>query len=338
MESKLLNPLAIDSKGNFVSIENAQKGQDYYCPKCKEQLTFRKQGTGPHAHRNHFSHKVNSDCHGLSETEIHRTAKEGIYEILLSAIEKHRDFPIAWTCPECGMLFKANLLKRASAVKMELDMGKAKPDIALLDENGEVIVAVEVVFTHEPEPETMAFYNENNIVVVRLDFHSIEECNFLSLKLTYPTSVNVCFKHNCPSCQSMPFPRFIHPLLNADEKYYAVAVAINTPFEEQPFWGLPFSEQDKINAQAYVNEHFSGIQLNYIERLGVHCATFARKPVTITRPHRYVRYGGSPIDYIDSRMDHPQKPRRYTSNKGNHKTSSAKKSYGGKKTGGKRRH
>ena len=165
MAKNLLNPLAIDHNGQFVNIKQAEKGQHYFCPVCKEPLTFRQQGQGPHAHRNHFSHRVNSDCHGVSESEIHKKSKERIYELLKLAIENKENFRITWTCPECGGIFHGNLLQWAKSVEMEKNLEKAQPDIALLDGKGKVLVAIEVVFKHDVEKPTWEFYNENNIVV-----------------------------------------------------------------------------------------------------------------------------------------------------------------------------
>lgn len=206
MANELLNPWALDSNGMLVNAEKAEKGQQYSCPKCHEHLSLCKKGKGPNARRNHFKHKPGSHCSGPSESDIHILAKEGISNIIRSAIEKHQDIPITWTCPECGMDFSANLLKKAKAVEVEKNLGTSRPDIALLDENGKVIVAIEIVYKHEPTDETSKFYNEQNIVLVRYVFHTIEECSFLYAKIKFPDSVNLCFRHNCPSCKSMSFP------------------------------------------------------------------------------------------------------------------------------------
>ena len=337
MATKLLNPWALDSEGKLVNAENAVKGQQYSCPVCKEQLSLCKKGNGPNARRDHFKHRPDSHCPGPSESDIHKLAKEGIYNILHCAIEKHQALPIAWTCPDCGMDFRVNLLKKAKSVEKEKDLGTSRPDIALLDENGNVIVAVEIVFTHEPTTETIKFYNEKNIVLIRYVFHTIEECNFLFAKLSYPDSVNMCFRHSCPSCQSMPFPRKLVPLRNDEGKYTGLAVGIETPFNDEPFLGLSFSEQDKIEAQTFVNERSSTIQINYIEKSGMHWAAFVRKQVVAPHPTRYSRYGGSPIDYIDIRMGRPKSKSSNRSNYGKPKSSTSKKNPGAKKTGGKRR-
>jgi len=337
MVTKLLNPWALDSDGKLVNAETAEKGQQCSCPVCHELLTLCKKGSGPNARRDHFKHRSDSHCPGPTESDIHRLAKEGIHNIIRTAIEKHQEIPIFWKCSECGTGFTANLIKKAKGIEIEKDLGTSRPDIALLDENGNVIVAVEIVYTHEPTDDTIKFYNEQNIVLVRYVFHSIEECNFLDVKLIFPDSVNMCFKHTCSNCQSMPFPRKLIPLQNEECKYNALAVGIETPFNDEPFLGLAFDEQDRVKAQEFIDKRSSKFQLNYIEHSGMHYATFVRKPVVTPRPVRRTRYGGSPIDYIDSSMGYKQGNKRYGSNRGKSYSSSKKRTSGAKKTGGKRR-
>lgn len=266
MEKMLLNPWALDENGNFVSIEHAQKNQEYFCPTCHQPLTYRKKGDGPRAHQDHFSHKSKSKCTGPSESDIHKFAKQGVFEILQSAIENHRDLPISWTCPKCGMIFKANLLKKAKSVQMEKDLDVARPDVALFDENGNVVVAIEIVFTHDVEDNTMRFYDDNGIVLVRIVVHSAEECNNLMQKLQYPDSVNVCFNKSCPRCQSTRLNRGIFALRNENsDGIVGLAVGFSNPFGDEPILGLSFTEQDKLNAITITQKQWPGYQLHFNE-------------------------------------------------------------------------
>ena len=175
MEKQLLNPWAKDCNGRFVSIEHAQPGQEYFCPKCNERLTYRKKGLGPRAHRDHFSHRPDCDCKGYtaheSESAIHKFAKESIFTILDNAIKEHQEFPISWTCRNCNQMFQGNLLQRANSVVVEKEFGSSRPDIALLDTEGRPIVAIEVVFTHDVEENTLHFYQHSSIVLVRVEVH-----------------------------------------------------------------------------------------------------------------------------------------------------------------------
>lgn len=333
MATELLNPWALDSNGMLVNAEKAEKGQQYTCPTCHEYLSLCKKGSGPNARRDHFKHKPGSHCSGPSESDIHILAKEGIYNIIRSAIDKHQDIPITWTCPECGMDFSANLLRKAKAVEMEKNLGTSRPDIAMLDGNGNVIVAIEIVYTHEPTDNTSKFYNEHNIVLVRYDFHSIEECSLLFTKIKYPDSVNLCFRLSCPSCQSMPFQRKLAPLRNEENKIYGFAVGMDAPFFDDPFIGLPFNVQVKQDAHLFVQQHCPQYQLLFRDEQIPH-VLFVR-PQTQPQPkpvNTRSLYRGNP--FAPTPLEKAQKQER---RKNAIKANYAKMSKRTKKSGGKRR-
>ncbi len=265
MDRILLNPCALDANGKYVSVEHAQKGQEYFCPLCHQQFVYCQKGKGPHAHQDHFKHKVNSSCAGPSESDIHRIAKEGIYEILRSAIEKHQDINISWTCTECGLDFKGNLLKRAKKVEMEKNLKTSRPDIALLDENDNTIVAIEIVFTHDVTDKTLTFYDNNNIVLIRILVHSAEDCNNLMQKLQFPDRVDLCFNINCPRCQNMQVFRRIVSVVNQNKQIVGLTVAIDNPFEDEPIIGSALTEQDKRNALEIAKQYWPGRQFTMIQ-------------------------------------------------------------------------
>lgn len=132
------------------------------------------------------------------------------------------------------MIFKANLFKKAKSVQMEKDLDVARPDVALFDENGNVAVAIEIVFTHDVEDNTMRFYDDNGIVLVRIVVHSAEECNNLMQKIQYPDSVNVCFNKSCPRCQSTRLNRGIFALRNENsDGIVGLAVGFSNPFGDE---------------------------------------------------------------------------------------------------------
>ena len=186
MKKALLNPWALNAANKIISIEHAHKGEEYRCPVCYQPMSYCKKGDGPNARIDHFKHKVHTDCHGAGESEIHKMAKEGIYQILRNAIEKRLAIPFCWNCPECDIVFKGDLIKRAKTVEMEKNLIEARPDIALLNDKGTVFAAIEIVFTHDVESKTLKFFEDYNIVLIRVVIHSAEDCNDLMCKLKYP--------------------------------------------------------------------------------------------------------------------------------------------------------
>lgn len=289
MAANLLNPWAVDSNGRIISIEHATKGQDYTCPKCGEHLSYCQSGTGPIIRRNHFKHKADSDCVGYftpheTESYIHKTAKERIYNILHSCLENGQPFSISWKCPTCNQQFGGNILYGASDVRMENIVDSARSDVALLDYKGNEIVAIEIVYTHDVEQNTLLLYEQKSITLVCLNFHSVEDLNDIEQKLHTPDSVNICLNAKCNVCQSSHLPRQIIPLPDNEGNYAAVAVSVINPFDEkqQPIWGIPFNDEDKQNAIAFVRRNWPNTPINLepTEQMGLHLERFiAPRPV-----------------------------------------------------------
>lgn len=360
----LTNPWALDCNGNPILPENAERHGNYTCPKCHEPLNVRKRGKGEHSRRDHFYHKADTACRGFTphETEsyIHKTAKAGIFKILQSCIEKNEQFTVSWNCPTCGKQFNGNLLHHAKSVQIEKQFednadgqDHKQPDISLIDENGKLIVAIEIVYTHDIEPDTWEFYNANNIVVLRLKFETVEELNDLKLKLQNPDSVNVCLNVTCKECQTMHQPHIIHPLKNQQDKYFALSVAVVSPFEDILYWGLPFNDNDKHNADMFAKERWPNIPINleYSIHNGIHFAglrvqqqRIIQKPM-IQRPQ--YRRTHLTLDKMEAlgfngylkTIGGRYKSKSKTTSKSKPKTSSnyGKRSSGTNRSGGKRR-
>lgn len=339
MEKQLLNPWAKDCNGRFVSIEHAQPGQEYFCPKCNERLSYRKKGSGPRAHRDHFSHRPDCDCKGYtaheSESAIHKFAKESIFAILDNAIKEHREFPISWTCSNCNQEFQGNLLQKAEFVVKEKEFGSSRPDIALLDAEGRPIVAIEVVFTHDVEENTLQFYQDSSIVLVSVEVHSAEDCNDMVRKISKPDSVNLCFNGECLSCQSMT--RFRNQIrVTANGEIIGIAISVFNPFGDNNIKGVPLTQEEQRRAEDAAKKIWPNWQFTVKRLYGINYLAPEKQQVTAPRPRRYSRYGGSPIDYIESNMGYNQGNKRYGSNRRKSNSSTKKRSSGAKKSGGKR--
>lgn len=342
--TELANPWALDCNGNPVLPENAERHGNYICPKCHEPLKVRKRGKGEHSRRDHFCHKADTACKGYTphETEsyIHKTAKKGIFSIIQSCIDKQEHFLISWTCPTCGKLFNGNLLYHAKSVQIEKQFeDKAEgqdhkqPDVSLIDENGKLIVAIEIVYTHDIEPDTWEFYNKNNIVVLRLKFETVEELKILQHKLQNPDSVNVCNNITCKECQTMHQPRRLtlhHD--NAGHQFFVVN--IHNPFDDIAIQGVPFNDDEINQANSIVkqNSQLYSVEHRHKEQ-GFHFALIMQQ---VAQRHQ-IRRNHLTIDEMEASGYYGQ--RKY--NKGNYKAKSSstygKRGSGVKRSGGKRR-
>lgn len=78
--SEVTWPFALDTKGKFVWIDNANREEDYFCPECSSKMIVVKGDETAH----HFRHHVDTNCGG--EGPRHYFAKE----TLASALRKQR--------------------------------------------------------------------------------------------------------------------------------------------------------------------------------------------------------------------------------------------------------
>lgn len=195
-------PSANDINGNLVHIESAQKGEKYTCPICGAEVVFRKsrKNVGEKYYRiNHFAHKGDSDNH-CSESFLHKYFKSKCAEYIREKMSAKAELFFEWECKKCDENHRGNLLKKAVRVEEEYDLEVCKPDIALLDDAGKVIIVIEVVVSHKPEPVVLQYYEENKIACLQIKVEEFKDCEKIEHKLSCPTEVNLCVNPSCPNC------------------------------------------------------------------------------------------------------------------------------------------
>jgi ssDNA-binding Zn-finger/Zn-ribbon topoisomerase 1 len=199
MDMKPLSyPVALDDQDRTVSVEEASRGSIYRCPKCKSEFVIR-QGT----RRKHFAHKSDA-AHCSVESVIHAAAKVDIYHILEAAITGHIEYPAYWTCTVCGKRHTTNLVAAVSSVCLEKQFGDVRPDVSLLDANGNLIRTVEVVVSHEPETEALDSCTRQGVQVLAVQLSKDNFTRFrkdIGQRLRAQTVTNVpCPTPKCGRC------------------------------------------------------------------------------------------------------------------------------------------
>jgi hypothetical protein len=197
MKELLIN-FAFDLDNSIVFAKDAVKGIPYKCPECGQELVFKSSGnTGPGSRRPHFAHKGGGGSNCTPESLLHSAFKIKTAEILQEKINCDcKEFILNWKCEGCNKPYSGNILYMAKDVKIELDLGVCRPDIALLDANGKVIIAVEIVNTHYPEDGVLKYYRDNGIVLVQ---YNVTEDDLLNIeeRLHNPDHVSLCLDSNC---------------------------------------------------------------------------------------------------------------------------------------------
>lgn len=284
---KLLLPYAYDSAGNLVHINNAHKEEVYKCPECGKVLSLNisKIPEGQKYHRrNHFSHPKGSPDNHCTESFLHRLFKEKAAEYIQAKIANgDKELQFSWVCHECSELHQGNMLRKTKSVCIEYDLGICRPDIALLDSSGNVIIVIEIVVTHKPTPEAIAFYNKHKIACLQINVSSFEDCFYVEEKLTRPYYVNICPTPICKKCgKKMSKPKMIFincTCWNCSEKM-KVAI-LETDSYERIYSPEYFTEEEVKLANengAYVKMNYSKtIKKSYLSNTCMHCNTFIGK-------------------------------------------------------------
>ena len=184
-EFEPLFKIAVDKEGNTVSIKDAVKGDDYFCPECGAKFALKKSGNiGPHSRRPHFAH-LGQLYNCTPESILHKAFKINAAKLLEKYIEDKRPFPIKWECSCCHLKYAGDLLFSARNIEVEKDLGICKPDIAIIDNDGNVKIVIEVVVTHEPEQQALDYYKEKGIIMIRVDVGE-DDLNNIESKLSTP--------------------------------------------------------------------------------------------------------------------------------------------------------
>lgn len=200
MKTTILYTVATDKDGNLVKANDAEKGDNFFCPVCKTELILRKSGkTGKGTKRPHFAHRsLTPNC--TPETALHYSFKNLLADKLQRHIATQKPLPIVWQCKYCYDRHSGNLLKKIKAVIVEYNMTVCQPDIALFDAENKVFAVVEVVVTHKPEKKVLKYYSDNDIILIQINLKSDKDIDELETKIANPDFVGTCFNPKCKSC------------------------------------------------------------------------------------------------------------------------------------------
>lgn len=225
---QLLYGFARDINGELIKAADAEKGGQYFCGYCKERFVLRKSGkTGPRTKRPHFAHKaLTPNC--TPESALHFEFKNLLYQRIVDALHEGTDFPLTWECPYCRNLHSGHLLKKAKAAALEYNLGFCRPDIALLDNQGRAIAAIEVVVTHPPEEAVAEYYKLNKIVLVECNVTSDVDLDDVTAKFDGDVRVHLCpGRERCPTCGNFQSPVLLRIF---EAKCYKCRSKLKVPF------------------------------------------------------------------------------------------------------------
>ncbi|MBS0645226.1 MAG: hypothetical protein JSR97_01360 [Verrucomicrobia bacterium] len=196
----ILYTVATDKNGNLIKANDAEKGDDFFCPVCKSDLILRKSGkTGKGSKRPHFAHRsLTPNC--TPETALHYSFKNLLANKIDHHIKTNTPLAIKWNCKYCGGQHSGNLLKKIKSVKVEHNLTVCQPDIALIENDNRVFAVIEIVVTHKPEENVLSFYSDNDIILIQISLSSDKDIDDLESKISQPDIISTCYNPKCKTC------------------------------------------------------------------------------------------------------------------------------------------
>lgn len=183
--------------GRLVHISEVDSGVacGCICPECAGQLVARK---GPKT-AHHFAHYPGADCN--PETVLHRLGKQLLFDRLEAALAAESSVPIAWACTSCCDTHLGSLTKKAVKAELECDLGRCRPDIALLGASGEPVALLEIVVTHRPDELVQEYARLHTVPIVEFHLESGDDLEELAgAEPLTPTVLDLCTRRKCDRC------------------------------------------------------------------------------------------------------------------------------------------
>ena len=192
----ILYTIAVDKNNQFVNANDAKKGEIFSCPVCKTELILRKSGSKKKgAKRPHFAHKTAHNC--KPESYLHYIFKTFLADKLKALISKNVSFQFTWECLLCEQEHSEDLLKGIKTIEVEYYLNICRPDIALLNEKGKIVTAIEIVVTSPPKERVLEYYKNEKINFIQIDVNSEQDIEEIKTKMEKPTKVNYHSKNKC---------------------------------------------------------------------------------------------------------------------------------------------
>ncbi|QJR79563.1 competence CoiA-like family protein [Alteromonas pelagimontana] len=150
MESKLKVPYGLDTSGQLVSADLAEKDKTYFCPNCNSQLVRR----AGEVKVKHFAHPSTANC--SQESILHITAKNLIESVIRSNSLSQIEITLHSDCYQCGVEFNTTLpFGTFTSAAQEVTVASYVCDVVGYRIGGNSL-GIEIFHTHEVDGEKAA--------------------------------------------------------------------------------------------------------------------------------------------------------------------------------------
>jgi hypothetical protein len=151
---------ALDTAGQPVHILEAGPSQSYYCPVCGGKMIARLGDVKQH----HFAHETLQFCE--PEEVARAAASRWLAHHIQACLNEKRGIIVAWPCPLCHQPHTIDLLDGISEVRQKHEHDELLSDLALMDAENRVRVAL---LLRKPASEALITYAQHGIMVITVD-------------------------------------------------------------------------------------------------------------------------------------------------------------------------
>lgn len=162
--TNILYPLARSTAGQVVHIKEAVKGHLYECFGCSALMVAR-QGA---IREWHFAHKPPFEQCSDPDKALHDAAVAMIVQGFNNALDRQNEFHLGCPCEECGRAVSRNIALPGASVEPERSIVAGTRSDLVIHQDGRAPVVIEVVVTHDLEPEAHEAYTQSGVPVLKI--------------------------------------------------------------------------------------------------------------------------------------------------------------------------
>ncbi len=163
-QTNILYPLARGKAGEAVHIGEALKGRPYECFGCSVPMVAR-QGA---KRQWHFAHKPPFERCADPDKALHDSATAVIIGGFRHALDQQREYRLGCPCGECGRTVSRNVAVPGAVIEAERSVVAGTRSDLVIGQTDRGPVVIEVVVTHDLEPEAHEAYKESAIPVLKV--------------------------------------------------------------------------------------------------------------------------------------------------------------------------
>ncbi len=188
-QEPILYAAAYNEDYALIIAREAPKKRIYSCVNCGNTMRVRR-GPIRRAHFAHINKDFDSTCN--PETVLHKSFKIALHNRIQDCLDRSIGLSVEWKCQLCGKIHEGNLVKKIQISNLEFPMGDFIADVALLDNDGNVVCAIEVVVSSPPKEGKFSFYKNNGIWMTIFRLTTDEDMDKVYETPLNPTSFDYC--------------------------------------------------------------------------------------------------------------------------------------------------